>query len=115
MNPFKILQIRKNIKEARANPSGFVGGQAKEFIWGILTVPIVMVIVVLLLFFTIGYTDVFGFQWGFFKFLFWVGLVVSATAFVVVRKMVQIASKVATSSTKRVVDAVIVEEDKLSS
>ncbi len=110
MNPFKLLQIRKNIKEARTNPGNFAGGQATELLWGILIIPIVIVVVVLGLFFIIGYTDVFGFQLGFFKFLFWVALIVSVTIFSVLRKVIKVASRIATKGTRRVVDAVTVKE-----
>jgi uncharacterized Tic20 family protein len=112
MNPFKILQIRKNIKEARSNPGQFAGEQAGELLWGILVIPIIIVALVLGLFFIVGYTDVFGFQLGFFKFLFWVALIVSFSVFSILRRIIKVASKITTKQTRRVVDAVVVEDDK---
>ncbi len=111
MNPFQILQIRKNIKDARANPSGFAGEQAKEILWGILIIPIIICILILGLFFIIGYTEVLGFQLGFFKFLFWIALIVSFSVFSLLRRLIRATSRVASSQTRKVVDAVVVEPE----
>lgn len=110
MNPFKILQIRKNIKEARENPSTFAGGQTKDFLWGIFLLPLVICILVLGLFFVLGYTELFGSHLGFFKFLFWVALIVSFLIFSLFRRIIGVASKIATKQTRRVVEAVVVEK-----
>lgn len=111
MNPFKILQIRKNIRDARANPSGFAGEQAGEVLWGILMIPIIICALVVGVFFVIGYTDVLGFQLGFFKFLFWVALIVSFTIFSLLRRLIRAASRTVSSGSKRVIDAVVVESE----
>jgi uncharacterized Tic20 family protein len=109
MNPFQILQIRKNIKDARANPSGFAGEQTKEILWGIMIIPIIICALVIILFFVIGYTDVLGFQLGFFKFLFWVALIVSFSIFSLLRRIIRATSRTVTSGSKRVIEAVVVE------
>lgn len=109
MNPFKILQIRKNIKDARQNPSKFAGEQTKEVLWAVMIVPIVISLIGLILFFIMGYTELFGSQLGFFKFLFWLGFIVSFVFFLIIRRIISSVSSVSTSTTKRVIEAVVVE------
>lgn len=106
MNPFKILQIRKMVKDARENPSKLAGEQVGEALWGLLIVPMIFGIIVLGLFFIMGYTHLFGFTLGIFRFLFWLGLVPSLITFLMFRKLIISASKISVSGTKRVVDAV---------
>ena len=109
MNPFKILQIRKMVKEARENPSKLAGEQVREALWGLLIVPIVVGVLVLGLFFIMGYTHLFGFTLGIFRFLFWLGLVPTLVSFLMFRKLIVSASKITVTQTKKVVDAVAVE------
>lgn len=109
MNPFKVLHIRKMVNEARANPSGLAGEQVREVLWGIVMIPLVISIVIIGLFFVIGYTDVLGFQLGFFKVLFWVALVVATAIFSVLRKIIVSIGRGASRATKSVVDAVASE------
>jgi uncharacterized Tic20 family protein len=106
MNPFKILQIIKMVKEARANPAGFSGEQAREVLWGIFIIPIIICMLVLVAFFLAGYTDVLGFQVGFFKFLFWLALFVSFAIFSVIRRIISSLGKGASMATKKVVETV---------
>ncbi len=111
MNPFKILQIRKNIKDARANPSKFAGEQAGEMLRGIMIIPIIISVLGLGLFFIMGYTHIFGFQLGFFKLLFWLGLIVGFIFFSLVRRIIRATSRVTSNQTRRVIDAVVVEPE----
>ncbi|MCC7436346.1 hypothetical protein IT402_00500 [Candidatus Nomurabacteria bacterium] len=110
MNPFKLLQIRKNINEARENPSVFAGEQAKGFLWGLFLLPVIVCFLVVGIFFIIGYTELFGFQAGFFKFLFWVSLVVSFIVLSLLRMIVRTISKNTSNQTKKVIDAIVVEK-----
>ncbi len=112
MNPFKILHIRKMVRDARTNPSGLAGEQVREVLWGIVMIPLVISIIIISLFFIVGYTELFGFQLGFFKFLFWVALIVATAIFSVLRKIIGSIGRGAASGTKRVIDAVVVEETK---
>jgi uncharacterized Tic20 family protein len=109
MNPFKILHFRKMFKEARSNPSGLAGEQVREILWGIVTIPLVLAVIIVALFFIIGYTDLFGFQFGFFKLLFWIALVVGFTIFSLIRKIIFSIGRGASRGTKRVIDAVVSE------
>ncbi len=106
MNPFKILKIRKTIKEARENPSALAGEEIRGVLWGLFVIPIIIGALVVVLFFLIGYTDVLGFTWGFFKILFWISLFVSLAIFSVVKKIIKAVGKGATVATKKVVDVV---------
>lgn len=114
MNPFKILHFRKMVNEARSNPSGLAGEQVREVLWGIVMIPLVLAFIIVGLFFIIGYTDVFGFQLGFFKFLFWVALIVGVSVFSLIRKIIFSIGRGASRGTKRVIDAVVVEDKELN-
>lgn len=111
MNPFKILHIRKMVKEARTNPSGLAGEQVREVLWGIVMVPLVISIIIVALFYIAGYTDLFGFQLGFFKFLFWVAGIVGFVIFSTLRKIIRSIGRGASQGTKRVIDAVVIEKE----
>ncbi len=112
MNPFKILHIRKMIKEGRENPSRLAGEQTAEMMWGIVLVPIIICVLLLILFFIMGYTHLFGFSSGFFRFLFWFFLIPGIFVFGAIRKMIGLASRTTTTQAKKVVDAVATEVKK---
>ncbi len=114
MNPFKILHFRKMVNEARSNPSGLAGEQVREVLWGIVMIPLVLAFIIVGLFFIIGYTDVFGFQLGFFKFLFWVALIVGVSVFSLIRKIIFSIGRGASRGAKKVLDAVVVEDKELN-
>lgn len=71
---FKILKIRQMVKEGTENPSEFAGGQASDFIVGLLIAPLVIAIAVLVLLFILSYTTLLGGPFGFAKFFFYVVL-----------------------------------------
>ncbi len=111
MNPFKILKIRKTIKEARENPGALAGQEIRGVLWGLFVIPIIICALVVVLFFLIGYTEVLGFSWGFFKVLFWISLFVSLAIFSVVKKIIKTVGRGATVATKKVVEVVGEEVD----
>lgn len=104
MNPFKILHIRKMVNDARSNPSGLAGEQVREVLWGIVMIPLVISIIIVALFYIVGYTDLFGFQLGFFKFLFWVAGIVGFIIFSTLRKIIRSIGRGASTGTKKVID-----------
>ena len=106
MNPFKILQIRKEINEAKASPELFTKQKSQGFLYSFFIAPLLIAFIVCALFFIIGYTDIFGFQIGFFKFLFWAVLVVGIFIFSIMRKIIRFISKKVSKQTKNFVDAV---------
>ncbi len=105
MNPFKILKIRKLVKDFKDSPSALAGGSAREVLWGILILPIVICLLGIILFFMIGYTNILGFQWGFFKFLFWVSLFVGLAIFSLIKRIIKSLGKGVSVATKKVIDA----------
>ncbi len=107
---FKIFHIKKLVKEARENPSNLAGSEVSDVLWGIVLIPIIIATIGIIIFFIIGYTHWFGFQLGFFKFLFWLSLIVSLSIFSVVRKMVKSVSKSATIHTKSVIKTLNLED-----
>lgn len=106
MNPFKIFKIRKLVKEARENPGKLAGEEIRGVLWGLFIIPIVIAILGLVLFFLVGYTQVLGFQIGFFKFLFWLALFVGLTIFTVLRRIVRAVGTKAQVGTSHVVEVV---------
>lgn len=106
---FQIFRIKKVIKEARENPSKFAGSELGDLLWGIVTIPIIIGVLGIILFFIIGYTHWFGFQFGFFKFLFWVALFVSLFIFFVIRKIIKSLRGQAVIHTKSIVKKLEIE------
>ncbi len=98
------------IKEARENPSALAGEQVREMLWAMVALPIIVGLVFVILFFIMGYTHLFGFQAGFFRFLFWVSCVVGFVFFSFIRKMISSIGRGAMKQTKAVVDAVASEK-----
>lgn len=109
---FKIFHIKNLIKEARANPGAVAGSEVRDVLWGIVLIPIVIATLGIILFFLIGYTHIFGFQLGFFKFLFWLSLIVSFVIFSVIRRIVKSVGRSATIHTKNVVKALNLENEE---
>lgn len=104
MNPFKLLHIRKMVRDVRGNPSGLAGEQVREVLWGIVMIPLVISIVIVAIFYIIGYTDLFGFQVGFFKVLFWVATIVGFIIFSTLRRLIRGIGRGASTGTKKVID-----------
>ncbi len=111
---FKIFHIKKILKEARQNPSRLAGDEVKDALWGIVMIPLVIGILGVTLFFILGYTHLLGFQWGFFKFLFWLSLIVSYIIFSIVRRIVRTVSGQASIRTKSVLKTLNLDQDTKS-
>jgi len=108
---FKIFHIKKLVKEARENPSGLAGDEVSDVLWGIVLVPLIIAIIGIILFFIIGYTNLFGFQFGFFKFLFWLSLIVSFIIFSIIRRIVKSVSKSTVIHTKSVLKTIDLDRE----
>ncbi len=97
---FKIFKIRKMVKEVSEDPGNLAKEEIGDFLKGMVLLPFVIAILGIILFFLAGYTDVFGKEIGFFKFLFWLALSVSFGIFFIVRMFIRILSR-ATEETVR--------------
>ena len=96
---FKLLRIRKTVKEVRADAGGFVGEEVAGLLKGLLIIPVVLVLLALGLFFVLGFTTHLGGPMGFFKVLFVIGAFVTTTTFLVIYPIIRFVRR----STARVV------------
>ena len=67
---FKILQFHKMAREAKENPGKFAGGKVGEYFVGSLIVPSLVLFLILVIFFVLGFTHLLGGPYWFFQFLF---------------------------------------------
>jgi membrane protein implicated in regulation of membrane protease activity len=67
---FKILKIRKSIREARENPGKFGAGELMDLVKGVLVVPALVVLGVLVILFIFGFTHIIGAPSGLARFFF---------------------------------------------
>ncbi len=100
---FKIFQLKKTLREVRENPSAFAGGQMREFLWGVFILPLLIVGGILILFFIMGYTDVFGFHYGIFKILFWITIVVAGIFLLMLRLSIRLLGKKTVGYTEKTI------------
>ncbi len=108
---FRVFQIRKYIREAKENPSALAGNEVGDTLWGIVLVPLVIGIIGIILFFIIGYTNLFGFHLGFFKFLFWLSLIIGLIVFSVIRSLIKSVSRSTTIHTKSIIKTLDLENN----
>lgn len=109
---FKILHIKKLVKEARENPSALAGNEVGDALWGIVLIPLIIGIIGIILFFIMGYTSLFGFQFGFFKFLFWLSLIIGFIIFSIIRRLVKSVSKSTIIHTKSVLKTINLDTER---
>ncbi|MES2930215.1 MAG: hypothetical protein V4665_00305 [Patescibacteria group bacterium] len=102
---FKFFHVKKMLNEARKNPSAFAGSEVHGTLWAIFLIPLVIIIGAIVLFFILGYTDLFGFHHGIFKFLFWLTLAVSTMLFLILRRIIRAISRVTARQTKNILHA----------
>lgn len=99
---FKLLKLRKNVKEVRKDPGGFAAGEAAgAVIETVLLVPGLIALFGLVLFFILGFTTLLGGPMGFFKFLFIFGVFVLLVIIAMLRPIIRLLKR----GTKRAVDA----------
>jgi heme exporter protein D len=99
---FKVFHIRKILKGVHENPSKLAGEEAGDALWDIVLIPLIILVGGIILFFILGYTNVFRFHLGFFKFLFWLSLIVSILIFSIIRRIIKSVSKTTTIHTENI-------------
>lgn len=109
---FEIFHIKKILKGAQENPSALAGNEVGDILWGIILIPLIIGIIGIILFFILGYTNWFGFHFGFFKFLFWVSLVVGFIIFSIIKSTVASVSRSTTIHTKSVMKTLDIENEE---
>jgi uncharacterized membrane protein len=116
---FKIFQIRKDIKEGREAPASFAVDKGFEFFFGLLLIPLIIYLAVVTLLFLSGYTEVFGFESGLARLVFWLLAIPGAIfslMFYKIRKFIKKLSKRGDTKIKEkigdshIIDSEVVEE-----
>lgn len=106
---FKILKIRNTMKELKQDPGKFAGGELGGFFMGMFLMPIISAVLLLGGLFIIGFTEVLGGPYGFFKILFFLVLFPVMLFFFMLSRVY----KVIKASTKSAVDETIVVSSKV--
>lgn len=74
---FRVIQLYKNVQEGTADPTGFGRDQLMDIVKGIFIPFVVVGALVLVLFGLLGFSDVLSVgPFGFFRVVFWLGLIV---------------------------------------
>lgn len=74
---FRVIQLYKNVKEGTADPTGFGRDQLLDIVKGFFIPFIVVGVLIVTLFGLLGFSDVLSVgPYGFFRILFWIGLLV---------------------------------------
>lgn len=116
---FKIFQIRKDIREGREAPASFATSKGFELIFGLLLIPLIIYLSVVTLLFLSGYTEVFGFESGLARLVFWLLAIPGAIfslMFYKIRKFIKRLSKKGDTVIKQkigdshIIDSEVVEE-----
>jgi hypothetical protein len=106
---FRVLQIRKMVDEATDNPGKFTGGQIRELFVNMLIAPLLFVLFFLGIFFVFGFTALLGGPFLFFKFLFWISLIIILSVLYFLIKIYRIIK----SLTEEVVESTLKVESKI--
>lgn len=73
---FRVIQLYKNVQEGTADPTGFGRDQLMDIVKGFFIPFLVIGFLMLVLFALLGFTEVLGVgPFGFFRVVFWLGLV----------------------------------------
>ncbi len=106
---FRVLKIKNMVRDARENPGNFAGSQVGDLFMGIFIMPIISAILLLGGLFILGFTEILGGPYSFFRFFFWLSIFCVFFFFYILRKMYKLVK----STTKGVVDQTIKVESKV--
>lgn len=108
---FEIFHINKIVKGIKENPGKLAGEEISDVLWGIVIIPLIIGGLGIILFFILGYTNLFGFHFWFFKFLFWMSLIIGIIIFSIIRKIFQSVSKKTMIHTESVIKTFTIEKE----
>lgn len=106
---FKILQVRNIVREAQADPGKFAGEGVRGVFTGMFIMPTIFILVLVAGLFVLGFTDLLGGPYGFFKFLFWFAAICLIGFFIILWRIYRMVK----SFTKGVVDDTIKVNSKI--
>lgn len=109
---FKVLRLRKTVREVREDTGGFVADEVGGVLTGLMLIPVIIVCCALALFFILGFTTLLGGPMGFFKVLFIIGICMTILVFAVVYPIVRFIRRSARRVTNRAIHSVKNECDK---
>jgi hypothetical protein len=100
---FKIFTIRKMMRDAKENPGQFAGGEIQDLLVGMFIVPILIGILLLALFFILGFTSVLGGPFMIGRIFFYLFLIGGGTTSFILWKIIKFTKQI----TKKAVDDTI--------
>ncbi len=109
---FRIFLIGKTIRDIKSNPSKFAGEEARGAIIGIFILPIIIVLLGLIFLFVLGFTNVFGGPYGFFKVVFFIGLFTSFIFGLIIKRLLSFVGNTTIKVTSEVVENIKITESK---
>lgn len=100
---FRTISIVFKGNQFRKDPSGFLQDETKGFLNGLVFLPMIIPAFFVILFFILGYTDLFTGPYGFFKFVFWVSFI----PFVIILAIIVKAMRIIKGASKKVIEDTI--------
>ena len=100
----QIFTIGKTIKELKSNPGGFAGEQTRDVIIGVILLPLIIIVLGLAFLFILGFTKLLGGPYLFFKFVFFLGLIITLVSSFFIYKLTSFLRR----TTKKIVDETVV-------
>ncbi len=91
------------IKDAKENPGQFASGEIQDFLLGILVVPILIGVLLLALFFILGFTSVLGGPFMIGKFFFYVFLIGAGTVSFISWKVIKFTKQITKKEVNRTI------------
>lgn len=106
---FRVLKIKNMVRDARENPGNFASSQVGDLFMGMFIMPIISAVLLLGGLFILGFTELLGGPYSFFRFFFWLSIFCMFFFFYILRKMYKLVK----STTKGAVDQTIKVESKV--
>ncbi|MDQ5954583.1 MAG: hypothetical protein QG583_511 [Patescibacteria group bacterium] len=106
---FRVLKIKNMVRDARENPGNFASSQVGDLFMGMFIMPIISAVLLLGGLFILGFTEILGGPYSFFRFFFWLSIFCMFFFFYILRKMYKLVK----STTKGAVDQTIKVESKV--
>lgn len=106
---FRVLKIKNMVRDAKENPGNFASGEIGDLFMGLFIMPIISAVLLLGGLFILGFTEVLGGPYSFFRFFFWLAIFCIFFFFYLLRKMYKLVK----STTKNAVDQTIKVESKV--
>lgn len=99
---FKIFKLRKLYKEFKQNPNETIAGQITDIAKEVAVIPFVILGLVLVVFFILGFTSILFDSLLFFRVFFILGLLVFIVSFIFVRFILRVLFKTVSQQSQKI-------------